>query len=75
MTATNQDIKDFFALAGHTVTNSHLTRLATWLQVQEGFETTPDATDLVNTIYRTIRQQVIDHERDLIEEAIIEPTW
>ena len=33
MPATNQDIKDFFALSGNNrdVTNDHLTRVQTWM--------------------------------------------
>lgn len=62
MAATTQDLKDFFALAGHTVTNSQLQSLAAWFTSITGIENpTPD--DFISHIHTTFEQQVISHKR------------
>ncbi len=64
MAATNQNIKDFFALTGSNppVTNDQLTDLADWLSSVTG-EATPNADSVVDYIYKTFAEQVRAHKR------------
>ena len=75
MVATNQDLRNFFALAGINVTMSQLGRARDWLQTAEGFEGPPDADDLIRTIHKYLRQRVLAFEDELAEQAIIKATW
>ncbi len=64
MSATAQNIKDFFALSGNNppVTNDQLTDLAAWFSDHTGTENpTPD--DFIDYIYTMFSQQVISHKR------------
>ena len=62
MAATTQDLKDFFALAGHTVTNAQLQSLAAWFTDHTDIEN-PTADDFINHIHEMFRQQVVSHKR------------
>jgi len=64
MAATNQNIKDFFALTGNnpTVTNQQLLNVQKWLDDAEGLENS-DANDLIDYLYESIKNQVISHKR------------
>ena len=57
MPATNQNVKDFFALAGKTVTNAHLQKFADALIANSRIDT-PNADDVVNWIYRQAKDFV-----------------
>ena len=62
MAATSQDLINFFALAGHTVTNGQLLSLAAWFTDHTGIENpTPD--DFIDFIHTMFGQQVISHKR------------
>ncbi|KKN67782.1 hypothetical protein LCGC14_0458150 [marine sediment metagenome] len=64
MSATAQNIKDFFALTGNNpaVENNQLTALSAWFSDHTGIETpTPD--DFVDYIYTMFQQQVVSHKR------------
>jgi hypothetical protein len=75
MAATVNNLKDFFALAGFTITNAHLQRLSDWLTAAQGFETPPTPDDFIKWLHGALKQRVLAHERDLLEEAIVDPTW
>ena len=64
MAATNQDIKDFFALSGNNpaVTNGQLATLAEWFTSITSIAS-PDADDFVDYLYDTLRQQVVAYTR------------
>jgi len=64
--ATNQDIKDFFALTGTNpaVTNAQLADVSAWLTQHRGLESPATAGDLVDYVYQTLREQVISHKRN-----------
>jgi hypothetical protein len=68
MAATNQNIKDFFALTGNNpaVTNQQLTDTSVWLDSVIG-GTGSTADDLVDFIYKTIKQQVVSYKRSIAE--------
>lgn len=64
MPATNQNLKDFFALTGNNpaVTNAQLQAISDWHAAHTGTEDpTPD--DIIDGIYTTLKQQVISHKR------------
>ena len=67
MAATNQNIKNFFALSGNNpaVTNGQLTRLAAAMQAKYAGEgVTVDADWLVDWIYQQLKNETIYHEQD-----------
>lgn len=71
MAATNQDLKDFFALSGNNraLTNVMLTQLSTWFTAHTGIESpTPD--DFIDYVFNTFEQQVKSHKR-----STLNPTW
>ena len=72
MAATNQAIKDFFALTGNNpvVTNSQLQDVSTWLDSQLG-QTGSDADDLLDFIYTTVRQYVTSHKRSTFDPTCV----
>lgn len=64
MAATPQDIKAFFALSGNNpeVTNGQLTKVRAWLSSATGKEN-PDEDDLVDHIYKTLKDQAVADQR------------
>lgn len=65
MAATNQDIKDFFALSGNNpaVTNPQLLRVQAWVRWQAGLNHDPDPDDLVDYLYSYVRDSVVEFEK------------
>ncbi len=68
MSVSTQDIKDFFALVGKTVTDQHLLKVQEALATQRyGFEENgvtprvPDTTDFVDWLYRHAKDFVNRH--------------
>lgn len=68
MAATNQNLKDFFALSGNNpaLTNAQLTDLSDWLTDHNGLSVPADVDDIVDYLYDTLRQQVISYKRRTI---------
>ena len=60
---TKKNIKDFFALTGNNppVTDQQLSDVEEWLK-STGIEE-PTLDDLVDYLYKTIKQQVVSHTR------------
>ena len=76
MAATPNDIKVFFALAGFTITDQHLLKAQKALAEQrygtdaDGNPRTPDATDLVDWLFRQARTFVNNHTQRVARQAI-----
>lgn len=70
MAATNQDLKDFFALTGNNppVSNAQLQDLADWLSEHAGIET-PTANDVVDFVYKTFREQIVAFKRRRVNQT------
>ena len=72
MAATNQNIKDFFALSGNNpnVTNPQLAKVQDWMKAvtpwQEG-DPDPDADTLVDLLYADLRAKVTHWLKDQTE--------
>jgi hypothetical protein len=69
MAATNQSIKDFFALSGNNpnVTNAQLVEVADWMKAVTSWEEgdpDPDADTLVDLLYADLRAKVTHWLRD-----------
>ncbi len=66
MSATAQDLKDFFALTDNPdvepVTDDQLLAVEAWLEDHTGIEN-PGPDDLIDYLYTTLKQQVISHKR------------
>lgn len=60
MAASNQDLKNFFALSGNnpTMTNAKLTKLAAWLTLKKTAPVSATADDVVDHLYEYLDQQV-----------------
>lgn len=65
MPATNQNVKDFFALSGNNpnITNAQLVKVADWLKATTGKETV-DADDVVDYLYADLRAKVTHWLKD-----------
>ena len=76
MAATAAQIKAFFALAGFTITDQHLLMAQAALGEQrygtdaDGNPRTPDATDLVDWLFRQARTFVNNHTERVARQAI-----
>ncbi len=72
MVATNQKIKDFFALTGNNpiVTNEQLTKLAEAVGARVNRDESPvDADGLVDFIYQELRDITIHHNANKDAQA------
>ena len=76
MSATPQDIKDFFALIGKTVTNQHLLKVQEALATQRygmdaaGNPRTPTSGDFVDWVYRQAKAFVNRHTEEAAKAAV-----
>jgi len=77
MSATPQDIKDFFALIGKTVTNQHLLKVQEALATQrygkdeDGDPRVPTSSDFVDWIYRTAKA-FVNRRTENSAKAVVE---
>ena len=79
MAATPNDIKVFFALAGFTITDQHLLMAQAALGEQrygtdaDGNPRTPNATDLVDWLFRQARAFVNSHTERVARQSVVIP--
>jgi len=76
MAATNQSIKDAFALSGNKpdVTNSRLVRLQIFIDSELGI-TGSTADDFWDYVYEDLKDRVLARELSIAQDQVVEPLW